>query len=897
MSKALAVGVVSLSALMAGLQGQAQTADPVADEDRVMDAVQVTSSRFVNQALTDIEPDIRLSEDDISAYGASSIEELFATLGPELSSGRGRGGGGGGPIVLLDGVRIASFREIRGYPPEAIQRMDVLPEEAALKFGYGADQRVVNIVLKPEFSAWTLESELGGPLQGDGFMTEFEVGYITLNNGKRTSVDGEIETDAGILESDRGIGDGLGADSLTDETDELSLAASYHRAVSEKIHMTLSGNLDVSTSDELLGFGALNFTLPGNSPFSTSGMDTDFSRYVGLPGVLQKHGESVDANASLTLTRETGDWFVTSTTQIGRSESKGETDREPDAQAFQDALTALAPSVAPDADLTPYLTYRMEETKRISNTASTNLLANGRLFELPAGSVSTGLSLDLSHVDRTSETLLDGVTTQTELDRQIGKIQGSFDIPFISDDMDIPLINDLSANISANASEYSDFGSLYGFDGTLIWRPIEQLRFLGSYSLSENAPGMSQLGDTTSFTPNAEVFDYVTGESVQVTRIDGGNPDLIAETRQVFRISSDIEPFEEAGLNLQVSYLEEKVDDPIGGFPGVDAELQAVFPDRFLRDPDGNLISYDVRPVNFVEETRRDFEWRLTWRKTFEREEEETSAPNRGPGAAGSGNRPALTLDRLQQMASNERGKGRLITMIQSAHDGDTPLTEAEAQARLETLMSTEAGQSELLALVQNTMRQRLAEGGGPPPAARSGGRGRGFGGGRGRGRGGSADPRIFTSLRHVWHLEDQRLLAEGYPVQDFLNGSADGSSGGQAEHEVQLQSGFFYKNFGGRLGVNWQSGTEVVSGSGEALTFSDYASTELRLFYNVSNTSTVGQKLPWLEGARFSLEIDNLFDETREVRDANGVIPTRYDANRLDPEGRVVMLGVRKQF
>ena len=49
-------------------------------------------------------------------------------------------------MVLLNGKRVTGFPEISSIPPEAIERMDILPEEVALKYGYRADQKVVNVV-------------------------------------------------------------------------------------------------------------------------------------------------------------------------------------------------------------------------------------------------------------------------------------------------------------------------------------------------------------------------------------------------------------------------------------------------------------------------------------------------------------------------------------------------------------------------------------------------------------------------------------------------------------------------------------------------------------------------------------------------------------------------------
>ncbi|MFW8696181.1 hypothetical protein, partial [Mesorhizobium japonicum] len=85
------------------------------------------------------EPIVSYDAAQIQAFGATNIGELVSLLEAQTRSARG-----GAPVFLVNGRRISGFREIRGLPPEAIERFDVLPEETALSYGYSADQRVVN---------------------------------------------------------------------------------------------------------------------------------------------------------------------------------------------------------------------------------------------------------------------------------------------------------------------------------------------------------------------------------------------------------------------------------------------------------------------------------------------------------------------------------------------------------------------------------------------------------------------------------------------------------------------------------------------------------------------------------------------------------------------------------
>jgi len=154
-------------------------------------------------AIGDIDPEYVLDSRDIRATGATSIDELLQILAPETGSVRGRGGGR--PILLIDGQRISSFRELRDIPPEAIERMDILPEEVALKYGYPAEQRVVNIVLRSRFNSTTVELEGRGATDGGRAGVEGDLDRLILLNGSRTSLSFDVQHDGALGEDERSI--------------------------------------------------------------------------------------------------------------------------------------------------------------------------------------------------------------------------------------------------------------------------------------------------------------------------------------------------------------------------------------------------------------------------------------------------------------------------------------------------------------------------------------------------------------------------------------------------------------------------------------------------------------------------------------------------------------------
>ena len=136
--------------------------------------------------LGDIPPEDTLDARDVRATGATSISELLDALAPQIGSTQGRGGER--PVLLLNGQRISSFREMRDIPTEAIQRVEILPEEVALKYGYAANQKVVNIVLRQRFRSTV--AQLGATAATDGgyAAADADVTRLMIQKNGRTTI-------------------------------------------------------------------------------------------------------------------------------------------------------------------------------------------------------------------------------------------------------------------------------------------------------------------------------------------------------------------------------------------------------------------------------------------------------------------------------------------------------------------------------------------------------------------------------------------------------------------------------------------------------------------------------------------------------------------------------------
>lgn len=916
----------------------AQPDDAYVDDDGVtfVAPVTVTAARRRGDVDTDIAPELELSEADIQAYGASDIAQLLEFLEPVTTSSRG-----GPPVFLVNGRRISGFREIRGIPSEAIERIQVLPEEVALQFGYRADQRVVNFILKSPFRSVTGEVELRGPTAGGRSGYEIESDILRIDGNNRWSIDLEYERDTALYETERDItrdpgstpydlignvaGSPFGAEidpafstgvggtaivapvpgagtSLADfigaygparsgnlsdwrtllpAQESTSLSATLKRGVGRDIQATISASLEDTTSERYNGLPGLALTVPagaGGSPFT---QDVTLYRFLDAPEALTSRTDRLQGELGVLLDGFIGDdWRWSLNGEYTRTETDTFTGRGYAPGDYQDRLDAGDPTAQPFGALDTADFQRLPDdlANSISSRYSAELVLNGPLRELPAGDLRSTFTFGADRQTLDSWSLRSGVLTERDQSRDRLNAQTSFDIPLLRRDEENPtLLGDLSLNLNAGYEDVSDFGGLEALGANVNWSPVERLSFLVGWSLQDSAPSISQLNDPVIATPNTAVFDFSTGETVLVTRTTGGNPDLNAASRTVWRAGLNWKPFDEHDLRITSTWTGTRIENEVNGFPAVTAALEAALPDRFQRDTDGTLIAIDARPVNFARVERQDLRTGFTFSRAFGRPD--PSAMQRrgpggmrpgGPGAPGAGEGAPGGAPRGEGAAARPGAQGR-----QGAASG----------APMVIIQEGPGGGS------GGPPR------GGPPPGGgfRMGGPGGPGGGGRGGGGMQPGQGRFNISLFHTWRIQDEILIAPGLPILDLLDGDATDAGGGSPRHQIQLQGGVFRNGMGLFVNSTWRQGTEVDGGTGPDLIFEDRTTVNLNAFVNLDQRASWVERWPWLQGSRINLRVQNLFDSRPEVSTSAGDTPVNYQPDFLDPQGRTVSITFRK--
>ena len=934
-----------------------------ADEEDVV----ITGQKPRGSVPGDIPPEVTLNPADVRAYGVNNISDLLDQLSPQTTSGRG-----GPPVMLLNGRRISSFAEIRDLPTEAISRVEILPEEVALKFGYTADQKVVNIVLRERFLALVGQAGASTSTEGGGASTNPEANYVRIRGDNRLTLNLRYQQSAKLRESQRDVTDvgtgrpfdltgnvaapfgsatdeidpalsalagqtvtvaavpgsaattapalsafipGANKPNTTDVTHARTLKASsqqwsgnavYARPIFSRSTLTLNGSLSYSTGDSLRGLPTAAFTLPNGDPFSPFSGPVAVYRYLDTDPLHQRT-DDLTAHAGVTVNGDKGRWRWSLTGNYDHGDSLTRTETGYDTSAFRARLSALDPTANPFAAFAPgaFGALQTNRAHSISNTGNVQAVVGGPLLRLPAGDLTTNIKAGFDY------TGFDASSPQgsSSLTRRNANGQVNFDLPLTSRRTGVlPWMGSLSLNANLAVRQLSDFGTLTEVGGGFVWNPNAAINLIGSYTRDQDAPTVNQLGDPTIITPQVRVFDYVTGQTVDVTQISGGNPGLRADTKHVWKLGLTLKPFPDKNdLTIIANYFSTRTANSIAQLPSPTAILQAAFPDRFIRNTDGDLVQIDTRSVNFARERqdtlRYGVNFSINLKSIIQKKFEAWIAARR----AGQDVPPPIPFNRFQPtLAGNKK---------------DMEEARRRFQQQRPQQQTAPSGQQQPANTQPPPVRQEAnaqpPQGappppppgdtggpppGGPPPGGGFGGGFRGgFGGGgggfRGGGRMGQAAGRLQVAIYDNWTIRDDVLIRPGVPLLDLLNGDTVGTGGGQSEHQVQLQLGYSNNGIGVRLEGNYKTPTLVRGGGTGAvgdLHFSGLATLNLRTFFDLGGMPKLMTK-PWARGLRVSFGVNNLFNSRQHVRDADGDTPLRYQPAYLDPLGRTVSITIRK--
>ncbi|HEX8364810.1 MAG TPA: hypothetical protein VF603_05945 [Allosphingosinicella sp.] len=572
--------------LQAWAPARAQSLDqPQRPPHQEQGAIVVTAQRPIGAAIGNPEPERQLDPGDVAAYGAGNLRELVEALSLQT---RGSGVGAGPALVLLNGRRIASFSEIGDIPPEAVLRIDILPEEVARRYGHPVGSKVLNIVLRPSYSVRAAElayseSTAGGRASPEGSFTIARNGSGLRWNLNATAAHNEL-----LLESERRVSGGFGSfRSLLPGLDRFTIAGTVARARPTGVSYSANARAEIRRSLDLTG------PAPGPSPAARAlrREREDTSLRLGASA----HGQSAGWQ-----------WTAVADAQFLAGETRGE-------------RGGAAP-------------YRAE-VERVE--FSLDGLANRTIARLPAGEAGLNLRAAFSEsVLRSRSSLSPG--PEAALSRSRGTASVGLDLPLSSRAQGG--LGDLSLGLSADAIVDNLRRTLFRLDASVNWAPVRPLTIGLGFNRDEDAPSLEDLGSPAVTLENVSVFDFTRGETAIVRLRTGGNPSLRPSSRETLRAGATLRPVR--GLNLSATFTRSRGADTVGPFPAITQEVEQAFPQRFSRDAQSRLTEVDQSPINFSREARDQIRWGFNWDLSIGRQ-----GRVRGDGSA-SAREAAAAVDR-----------------------------------------------------------------------------------------------------------------------------------------------------------------------------------------------------------------------------------------------------------
>jgi hypothetical protein len=557
----------------ANAETEAQQSSPPSQPDEPTDKfIFVFGTKPRGAVVGDTPPVRTLNPSAIAAYGAEDVGELIEALGGQVTSNRGQAPAP--PIVLVNGKRVSGFAEVANIPTEAIERTEIFTEELALKYGYAANQKVVNIVTFEFYNQKRARFLFATPSEGGRNTIGFNPSYMLIRKDTRFVANVDYSQSSALTERERGIVQS--PENIGQGTFRTLLPKSRRLA----INATVSGNI----------FGGTAYSLNGG--FSTAMGETLFG--LGAVGPLQQTSRDRAARIEFSLNGQQGTWrwFSTGGYDVTRNKtntSGSNADRAFDISQFRNTIT------------------------------SANFGQSGAFLALPAGPVFVSLNQSVARRALKSSAS-NGAGSPLFLAQNQVAISSNFDVPIARSNTSTPAwLGNLSLNATLKVERFSKYGTLVSSGYGLDWRPVNAVQFSASFANQANAPDLSLRGLPRIVTANVPVFDYRSGKSENVIQVFGGNPLLLADKRRFVSLSGTVRPFGKKAFTLSTDYIRTQTDNPVGTFPVATPVFEAAFPARFTRDSAGRLIRIDNRPLNFARSQQSQVRIGLSWSRNLGR--------------------------------------------------------------------------------------------------------------------------------------------------------------------------------------------------------------------------------------------------------------------------------------
>ncbi len=239
----------------------------------------------------------------------------------------------------------------------------------------------------------------------------------------------------------------------------------------------------------------------------------------------------------------------------------------------------------------------------------------GDLFRLPGGSVQLAVGVDYRRETYSFNGSAAAAANQPDIfnaafDNVNALTAKSRNVKAAYAEISLPIIPELQVTLAGRIDDYSGFGSTTNPKISAIFRPVDWLRFRGSYSTGFRVPTFNQIFNGVTQSPNpgnarvdpttcpsGKVDSTVAGcAAITPDTLTGGNVNLGPETAKSWGVGGVFEPSRHFSASLD--YWNIAVDNVIGSLT-IDQLLAnlSYFPDRVTRT-NGVITLLDLRADN-----------------------------------------------------------------------------------------------------------------------------------------------------------------------------------------------------------------------------------------------------------------------------------------------------------
>ena len=540
-----------------------------------------------------------------------------------------QGVGAGSPtLVLLDGHRMVGAGVKQSYPdpdvipPALIQRVEVLTDGGSASYGSDAVGGVVNFITKRNFDgveaavrqgfadsyqstdvnvtagkAWDKGDAFIGynfarhdPLFGHDRDYIKNIDYTTGLPQDRSCSPANVIQNGALYAVNGGNSLVAGTANLCDQSKEKnyypeetrqSVMGGFRQSLSDSLEFDVKGyysnRRDIADNGPLQGTASVTSTNPNY--ISTGGGSTanqsvlfDFGPARGRE-IIDTHLWSFGITPTVTW-KMGHDWQATALYNYGQSKT---TANDPQTNSTLLNADVVAGTIDPyniGASNAGALSQVLNWTNfGIGRDILSNakLTFDGPLFTLPGGDVRLAVGGEYYREAYKGTIVTDtvenvAIAPLNSASRNVKSLFGELNVPLVSSDNNIPLINSLILAGSIRYDHYSDFGSNVAPNVGVTWKPIDWISLRGRWNKSFQAPSVVQLSQASS--PTVGVFPSFVANAVPLLKnpavpfnggpivaVQGTVSPLQPQKARDYNLGFDVSPPVVEGLNLHFTYF------------------------------------------------------------------------------------------------------------------------------------------------------------------------------------------------------------------------------------------------------------------------------------------------------------------------------------------------------